>query len=65
MGRICEHPVYGMEEQLIGGSARTFTDFETYDFMKDLVTIKVRETQSNIDGYNCEYFTILKLRKLD
>jgi len=59
---IIEDPIHN--QSLIGGSARPFIG-KTLDFYQHTITIKIQETVANIGGYNCNYFTILTLKKIE
>jgi len=60
---IIEDPVYGMQQQMMGGSARPFS-CQVWDSKEKTIAMQIQETADNIDGYNVRYWTQLKLKKI-
>lgn len=61
---IVEDPVYGVTEQLIGGSARPFSG-QLLNYNEKTVVVQIQEMEGSIDGYNCKYWTQLTLKKIE
>lgn len=60
---IVEDPVYGMSQQMLGGSARPFS-CSVSNAKEKILEMWIQETYGSINGYNVRYWTILKLRKV-
>ena len=60
---ITEDPIYGMSEQLMGGSSRPFSG-QLLNLNDKTVVIQIQEMEGSINGYNCRYWTQLTLRKI-
>ena len=61
--RIVEDPVHGMQQQLMGGTSLAFSG-QTVDYVNKIVRIQIFEATTNIEGYNCEYWTELTMKKI-
>lgn len=61
---IVEDPVYGVTEQLMGGSARPFSG-QILDYKEKTIVMQIQETEASINGYNCKYWTQLTLKKIE
>jgi len=61
---IIEDPIHGMDEQLMGGSARPYSG-SILDYKNKLVSVRIQESEGSIDGYNCRYWTQLTLQKVE
>ena len=61
---IVEDPVYGMTQQLIGGSSRPFSG-QTVDYANKIVRMQIQEMEGSINGYNCHYWSELTLEKIE
>lgn len=61
---IIEDPVYGMTEQLLGGSARPFTG-QVWDINQKTIAMQIQESVGSINGQNVRYWTQLKLKKIE
>lgn len=58
---IVEDPIHS--QQLIGGSARPYRGW-TMSYKDSLIGIRIQEVEGSIDGYNCNYWTELTLKKI-
>lgn len=58
---IIENPTSG--QQLMGGSSRPFSGW-TIDYDNKIVILHIEEVEASVGGYNCRYFTELRLRKI-
>lgn len=61
---IVEDPVYGMTQQLLGGSSRPFSG-QLLNYDEKTVVIQIQEAYNSIDGYNCRYWSQLTLKKIE
>jgi len=62
---IVEHPqATNIDDMQLGGSARPI-EADIYDYGQEIVEFYVQITYENIDGYNCKYFTELKMQKIE
>lgn len=61
---IIEDPVYGMTQQLLGGSGRPFSG-QLLNYDDKTVVMQIQEMEGSINGYNCRYWTQLTLRKVE
>jgi len=61
---IVEDPVYGMTQQLLGGSSRPFSG-QILNYAEKTIVMQIQEMYANIDGYNCRYWTQLTLKKIE
>lgn len=59
---IIEDPTHG--QQNMGGSARPFVGY-TISKNDNLIGIKIGEMEGSIDGWNCHYWTVLTLKKIE
>jgi hypothetical protein len=64
MRSIIEDPVYGMTEQLIGGSARPFSG-QMVNYENKIIRLQIQEMQISINGYNCKIWNELTLKKIE
>jgi len=62
--KIVEDPIYGMTEQLLGGSARPFSG-QILNYEEKTIVMQIQEMEGSIDGYNCRYWTQLTLKKIE
>ena len=62
--KIVEDPIYGMTEQLMGGSARPFSG-QILNYEEKTIVMQIQETEGSINGYNCRYWTQLTLKKIE
>lgn len=60
---ITEDPVYGVSEQLMGGSSRPFSG-QILNYNEKTVVIQIQEMEGSVNGYNCKYWTQLTLKKI-
>lgn len=58
---IIEHPTSGI--QLMGGSARPFGGW-TIDYDNKIILLHIEEVEGSVDGYNCHYYTEIRLKKI-
>lgn len=58
---IIEDPI--RPQSLIGGSSRPFSG-QTDIYKDSIIAIQIQETEGSINGYNCKYWTQLKLKKI-
>jgi hypothetical protein len=58
---IVEDPLNS--QSLLGGSARPFSG-QTDDYANNIIGIQIGEMEGSINGYNCRYWTQLKLKKI-
>ena len=61
---IVEDPVYGMSQQLLGGSSRPFSG-QILNYEDKTVVMQIQEVEGSINGYNCRYWTQLTLKKIE
>jgi len=62
---IVEHPqATNIDDMQLGGSSRPI-EADIYDYGQEIVEFYVQITYENIDGYNCKYFTELKMQKIE
>jgi len=61
---IVEDPVYGMSQQMLGGSSRPFSG-QLLNYDDKTVVIQIQEMEGSIDGYNCRYWSQLTLKKIE
>lgn len=61
---IVEDPIYGMTQQLLGGSSRPFSG-QLLNYDEKTVVIQIQEAYNSIDGYNCRYWSQLTLKKIE
>ena len=61
---IVEDPVYGMSQQLLGGSSRPFSG-QILNYYDKTVVMQIQEMEGSINGYNCRYWTQLTLKKIE
>lgn len=61
---IVEDPVYGMTQQLLGGSSRPFSG-QILNYDEKTIVMQIQEMEGSIDGYNCRYWTQLTLKKTE
>lgn len=59
---IIEDPTHG--QQNMGGSARPFYG-QTTDFDNQIVSIEIENIEGSLNGYNCSYWTLLTLKKIE
>ena len=59
---IIEDPTHG--QQNLGGSARPFFG-KTISKVDNLISIEIQHMEGSIDGYNCHYWTELRLKKIE
>lgn len=64
MRSIIEDPVFGMTEQLLGGSARPFSG-QLVDYDNKIIRMQIQEMQISINGYNCRIWNELTLKKIE
>lgn len=60
---IVEDPIYGISQQLMGGSSRPFSG-QTVDYDNKIVRMQIQEMEGSINGYNCHYWSELTLLKI-
>jgi hypothetical protein len=58
---IIEDPIH--PQSLLGGSSRPFQGY-TLNYTDSLITMYIQEVEGSIGGYNCNYYTILTLKKI-
>ena len=58
---IIEDPTHGQSN--LGGSARPFSG-QTISKADNTIAIQIQEMEGSINGYNCHYWTQLKLKKI-
>ena len=62
---IVEHPTATtVSEMQLGGSARNIEAY-VYDYGQQIVDFYVQEAYENINGYNCKYFTEMRMQKIE
>lgn len=59
---IIEDPTHG--QQNMGGSARPFSAY-TISKKDSLIGMSIGEMEGSIDGWNCHYWTVLTLKKIE
>ena len=59
---IIEDPIHG--QQNLGGSARPFFG-KTISKADNIISIEIQHMEGSIYGYNCHYWTELKLKKIE
>jgi hypothetical protein len=59
---IIEDPTHG--QQNLGGSSRPFSG-QTISKSENTIAIQIQEMEGSINGYNCHYWTQLKLKKIE
>tara|TARA_Y100000389_G_scaffold82433_2_gene79037 strand:- start:2703 stop:3281 length:579 start_codon:yes stop_codon:yes gene_type:complete len=62
---IVEHPLTNnTNDMLLGGSARPIEAY-MYDYNDSIVNFYVQNAYENIDGWNCTYFTEMRMQKIE
>ncbi len=62
---IVEHPLASTASQMqLGGSSRNIEAY-VYDYGQEIVDFYVQVAYENINGYNCKYFTELRMQKVE
>jgi hypothetical protein len=61
---ITENPLATSPSQLyMGGSARPFSGW-TEDYDNKIIVLHIQEVEGSINGYNCRYFTEIRMKKI-
>lgn len=63
--RIIEHPVSGITNQQIGGSARPIMGTEIIDFNDSIVAFYIQQGYTNLNGNNISYINKLIFKKVE
>jgi hypothetical protein len=61
---IIEDPIHGMTEQLLGGSSRPYTLY-VIDYENKILGLRINQIECSIDGYNCNTWNEIKLKKIE
>ena len=61
---IVEDPIYGVKQQLLGGSAKPFSG-QILNYDEKTVVIQIHEAYASINGYNCRYWNQLTMKKIE
>jgi hypothetical protein len=62
---IMEHPTStSYDDMQLGGSSRPIEAY-VYDYGEQIVDFYVQIAYENIDGYNCKYFTEMRMKKIE